>query len=138
MTPDETFALLGKVLAFLESCGEPYQSISAATQANLIYCLAYDQVAILYDGEDIKTFIAYWRVHPEDVQKIREYQRPEDVKTGSIGYVAELGNKGVKTDLATVINEIKNNNPDVNDVMWHRRGILKRFRLQKGETRHGS
>jgi len=90
-------------------------------QESVLACLASRQFIIRIDGKgDIQYFACWFKIHPDDVEGMKERVRPYDVYTGSVMYVVEAGNKLGKRGMVEMVKKIRAKAEGMKGVFWHR------------------
>jgi len=136
MEEAEALALADRICEFLVSCGGNYGHVSNEMQWNVIHALASDQFSMKEVAGEIVYFVSFWKIQPEDVEKIQHRIKPSDIIRGSVVYVSEAGNKGTRKDLAEMITGIRLKTSNCTGVIWHRpvkQDKVYYFARQKGK-----
>ena len=122
--------LCTRICTFLVSCGGPYTEVNGDLQRAVLDGLASGQYTIREADEGIIFFASFYRVRPEDMEAIRQFQRPDNTTLGPYLYIVEAGSKD---GAAEMMRTIRRMNFDATHMVGHRRGRLRKVRLQKGE-----
>jgi hypothetical protein len=112
--------LCDEIYDFLLECGGAYKDINGHTQENIIVALASRQFLIKITQEGIRYFICWYRLKPEDVEGMKERVKPVDIYTGSVMYVAEIGNKDGKQGMAEICKRLRAAGKGMKGIFWHR------------------
>lgn len=110
MTPLEARDMGDQICDFME---EMYGPLSAGVVYNIFFSLGTGH----YVWDPDRYFVCYWRVHPEDVEGVRNRVKPLDITHGSVMYVAEAASK---VGLAEVIKKLRGQAVGVKGLFWHR------------------
>ena len=130
MNQSEALLLCDRICIFLVSCGGPYTEVTGDLQKSVLDGLASGQYTIREAGGGIIFFASFYRILPEDMEAIRQFQRPDNISTGPYLYIVEAGSKDGATEMMRTIRRM---NFDATHMVGHRRGRLRKVRLQKGE-----
>jgi hemolysin-activating ACP:hemolysin acyltransferase len=113
--------LCDKICHFLLAMGGAYHKLTGEMQENILVCLASRQFVIRIDGKGYIQYFACWfKIHPDDVEGMKERVRPYDVYTGSVMYVVEAGNKLGKRGMVEMVKKIRAKAEGMKGVFWHR------------------
>lgn len=126
-----------RICDFLLSCGGPYTELTGRLEWNVFFALGSGQYALIERHGEIVTFMAYFRIDPEEIDCAFERNWPADLKTGSVVYITEAGNRGTRRDMAEAITEVRRQNPGAQGVIWHRpakQDKVYHFPSQRGIT----
>ncbi len=126
MTPEEIRLLGDEVCDFMEEMYGPLQS-----------SVVYNVFLALCDGHYVwspgRYFACYWKVHPDDVQRVMNREKPLDISHGTVMYVSEAASK---SGLAEVIKELRKQAVGMKGLFWHRpskKDKVYLFPSQEGE-----
>lgn len=113
--------LCQRIEQFLVDCGGIYKSVTGLMTMNIMEALVTRNFVIKIDKTgDIRYFACYWKIHPEDLEAVKERYRPYDTITGSIVYVAEMGNKEGRQGIKEISRKIREKAKGCQGVFWHR------------------
>ncbi len=125
-----------QILRFLWQCGEPYNRRNNLVRLDILQALTNGQYVIGSDGNDIRFFVCYWMVRPEDVDSIAHGEVPSTVTDGTVLYIAEFGNKDGLKGLLEMKRRLQTKVGNCNGVFWHRYGkglkIFPNVRITEG------
>lgn len=136
---EEADILMQEIIDFLMECGGVYekygQNNMGLLQEIILMLIATDQhiVKRAEDGK-INHWLGYFKVHPEAVEGLCNNQRPSDIQTGSILYVAEHGNTTGRHGMTEIIRDLKAiaRRDGLHGVFWNSKGRGMRLFLRKG------
>lgn len=112
-----------RVAAFLQSTGGPYATVAAKVEENILFALATGMHIYSFDGTgNLRYWVCYWRVKPEDVEGLKERVRPVDCVSGSVLYVVECGNRAGRQGMAEIVKRLRALAGGMQGVFWHRPG----------------
>ena len=139
MTFKEADSLCTRICNFLHSFGGVYENITPNVEKSILQALASGNYVMKEDERGILYFASYWRVHPEDVEKIKHRQTPTDIRRGSVVYVSEAGNRMGKPGMAEIVRRLREQAVGMKGLFWHRPAKgdkVYHFPSQKGAS-HG-
>ena len=131
MTAAQAIKLADRICTFLVSCGGPYTEVTGWLQRRVLDGLASGQYALKESGGEIVYFASFWRIRPEDLETVKQFEQPENITAGPVLYIVEAGSK---QETAEMMRALRRMNFDATHLAGHRRGRLRKVRLQKGET----
>lgn len=134
MTFTEANDLLDEVIAFLMSCGGAYQGTHTRLEEVILDCIVSGQNIIKRDITGaIQTAVFYWFVNKDEIEDVINGDTPADHYHGDTLYIADMGNKGGRAAVHTIVNELRYAMGEtVTGIFCNRRGIFKKRMKQRG------
>ena len=130
--------LYDEIVAFFVKVGGYYEGrIDQRLCWEIIESLMNGQYYLDRDGSgQIVTYCHYWRIAPEEVVKIFHSATPDDIVSGSVVMVGDMGNLAGMKGMYRMIRELRRRNPDAQGAaFWNKGERFAYFKSQRGS--HG-